>query len=104
VDACGKNLLTEWYRRLNVQAQIVRLAIWNIGPRGDKTYKEHRAIIEAMANNDQKTVRKAIKVHLDSIVSDFEKAIHQNENRLGEQEERKLPHGRRQLKIKNRIG
>ena len=27
VDACGKKLLTEWYQRLNDQAQIIRVAI-----------------------------------------------------------------------------
>ena len=100
VDACGKKLLTEWYQRLDVQAQIIRVAIWNIGSRGDKTYEEHRAIIEAMAAMDRKTARKAVKAHLDSIVSDFNQAILTNQTSLGEHGEWTLPHGRRQLKTR----
>ncbi|MBW2409623.1 MAG: GntR family transcriptional regulator [Deltaproteobacteria bacterium] len=98
VDACGKKMLTEWYQRLNVQAQIVRLAIWNIGPRGDKTYHEHRAIIKALEANDLKGTRKAIKVHLDSIIEDFNRVAPQDGENIGQTANGTLPHGRRQLK------
>jgi DNA-binding GntR family transcriptional regulator len=98
VDACGNKLLTEWYQRLNFQAHIIRLAIWNIGPRGDKTYKEHQAIIEAMATKDRTAARKAIKAHLDSIIKDFSQAAQKNGLTFGEQAEGRSHHGRRQLK------
>ena len=98
VDACGNKLLTEWYRRLNLQAHIIRMAIWNIGLRGDKTYEEHRAIIEAMTRKDQPAARKAIKAHLDSIIHDFNRAAQKNKLAFSEQAEGSLPHGRRQLK------
>ncbi len=98
VAACGKKLLAEWYQRLNDQAQIIRVAIWNIGSRGDKTYEEHRAIIEAMAAADPKAVRKAVKAHLDSILADFNQAIESNQIVLNDQRDGALPHGRRKLK------
>lgn len=98
VDACGNKLLTEWYQRLNDQAQIIRVAIWNIGSRGDKTYEEHRAIIEAMAAADQKAARTAVKAHLDSILADFYPAIQSNAAGLSDQSSGALPHGRRKLK------
>ncbi len=100
VAACGKKLLAELYQRLNDQAQIIRVAIWNIGSRGDKTYEEHRAIIEAMAAADQKAVRKAVKYHLDSIFADFNRAVKSNQIVLSGQRNGALPHGRRNLKTK----
>ncbi len=98
VDACGNKLLTEWYRRLNLQAHIIRLSLWKIGMRGDKTYEEHRLIIAAMKRRNQAAVRKAIKAHLDSIINDFNQAAQKNELDIYEHVEKTLPHGRRQLK------
>ena len=98
VDACGKKMLTEWYQRLNFQAQIIRLAIWNIGPRGDKTYQEHRAIIKAMEAKDLKDARKAVKAHLDSILDDFSRVAPADGLNIGGNADGTLPHGRRQLK------
>ncbi|MGD8291206.1 MAG: GntR family transcriptional regulator [Desulfobacterales bacterium] len=98
VDACGNKLLTEWYRRLNLQAHIIRLSLWKIGMRGDKTYEEHRSIIAAMKRRNQAAVRKAIKAHLDSIINDFNQAAQKNELDIYEQAGKTLPHGRRQQK------
>jgi DNA-binding GntR family transcriptional regulator len=90
--------VTEWYRRLNLQAHIIRLALWKIGMRGDKTYNEHQSIIVAMTRKDQPAVRKAIKAHLDSILNDFNQAAQRNELDVYEQVDRTRPHGRRHLK------
>jgi DNA-binding GntR family transcriptional regulator len=102
VDACGKKMLTEWYQRLNFQAQIIRLAIWNIGPRGDKTYHEHRAIIKAMEARDLKDARKAVKAHLDSILDDFTRVAPADGLNIGGNADGTLPHGRRQLKVNSK--
>ena len=103
VGACGNRLLAEWYHRLNSQAQVIRLSFWNIGPRGDKTYEEHAAIIKGIEQNDLNAMQVAIKEHLDSIRIDYLKAVKEKGAALGivEEGEAALPHGRRQLKGKD---
>jgi DNA-binding GntR family transcriptional regulator len=102
VGSCGNNLLIEWYTRLNTQAQIIRLSFWNIGPRGDKTFYEHDAIIQAIKKRDLPATHQAIKSHLDSIKVDYQKAVEEGLVTIGLIEEgpAELPHGRRQLKSK----
>ena len=75
VLACEHGILFELYSRLNLQAQIVRYSSWNIGPRGDKTYLEHDAIVRALENRNPIEARAAISNHLDSILNDFSNAI-----------------------------
>jgi DNA-binding GntR family transcriptional regulator len=98
VDACGNKMLAEWYQRLNFQAHIIRLVIWKIGLRGNKTYEEHNAIIKAMAHKNRPAARKAIKTHMDSILNDFIQMARKNELAYDDQTDVVLPHGRRQLK------
>ena len=102
VSVCGNNLLVEWYKRLNSQAQVIRLTFYNIGPRGDKTYNEHNAIVQGLADGRLGDVKLAIKNHLKSLVEDYRKAAKANPASLGLDEggEPALPHGRRQLKSK----
>ena len=77
---CKQSLLIELYSRLNTQAQIIRFASWNIGPRGDKTCNEHALLVEALANRDLKAARKSITSHLGSILKDFEQTIGDQDN------------------------
>ena len=98
VGACGNRLLTEWYERLNSQAQVIRLSFWNIGPRGDKTYREHAAIIEGLARQDLPASRRAIRAHLDSVIADFNHKIKSEEMELKSQGHPALPEGRRNRK------
>ncbi len=72
---CRHKLLIELYSRLNTQAQIIRYTSWNIGPRGEKTYTEHAAIVDALKDRDPVRGRIAIGNHLKSILHDFDKAI-----------------------------
>jgi hypothetical protein len=46
-----------------------------IGPRGDKTYNEHAAIIAAIRSTNLALAERAIDAHLKSIVDDFQVAI-----------------------------
>jgi DNA-binding GntR family transcriptional regulator len=72
---CEQSLLTELYSRLNTQAQIIRYASWNIGPRGDKTFNEHDDLVSALAERDLGAARHSIVAHLGSILNDFDQAI-----------------------------
>lgn len=75
VQNCRHSLLTELYSRLNTQAQIIRYTSWNIGPRGEKTYSEHAAIVQTLKDRDPARGRTAIGNHLKSILRDFDSAI-----------------------------
>ncbi len=100
VGASGHGALAAWYTSLNEQVQIIRYASWNIGPRGDQTYNEHAAIIDALEAGSQKAAREAVSAHLNSIRSDFRKAL--SASSIAEDELvggiRPNPHGRRKLK------
>ena len=69
------SLLIELYSRLNTQAQIIRYSSWNIGPRGDKTFSEHDALVAALAARDLEQCQDAIRGHLGSILHDFDSAF-----------------------------
>lgn len=94
---CGQSLLIELYSRLNTQAQIIRYASWNIGPRGDKTCNEHGALVTALEQRDIKSAKRAIGAHLGSILTDFDRSIesHGDEAVTMEATAAKLPSGRR---------
>ncbi|MFT5114933.1 MAG: DNA-binding GntR family transcriptional regulator [Parasphingorhabdus sp.] len=94
---CGQSLLIELYSRLNTQAQIIRYASWNIGPRGDKTYREHDELVGALELRDQVKSRRAIRAHLGSILNDFDQTIseEQHENTLQLNTAGELPDSRR---------
>ena len=77
---CGHGLLMELYSRLNTQAQIIRYSSWNIGPRGDKTYFEHDAIVKALKNRNAEHAKIAISAHLGSILRDFAKVVENNKS------------------------
>jgi DNA-binding GntR family transcriptional regulator len=100
VGACDNRLLKEWYQRLNSQGQVIRLSFWNLGPRGDKTYNEHAAIMKGLEKRDLALTRKALKDHLESIMMDYQQAVDEGNVDLGIVEDGaiELPHGRRQLK------
>ncbi len=78
---CDHGLLMELYSRLNTQAQIIRYSSWNIGPRGDKTYFEHDAIVRALKTRNAEDAKVAIGGHLGSILQDFAKFVENNESR-----------------------
>lgn len=71
IGATENQLLIELYRRLNTQSQLIRLASWNAGPRGNETYDEHLAIIAGLQNGDVVQTIGAIKDHLSSIIEAF---------------------------------
>lgn len=75
IQNCQHRLLIELYSRLNTQAQIIRYTSWNIGPRGEKTYNEHGAIVDALNDRDLAKGEAAIRAHLTSILRDFDRAI-----------------------------
>ena len=77
---CDHGLLMELYSRLNTQAQIIRYSSWNIGPRGDKTYFEHDAIVKALQARNAEEAKSAIEAHLGSILRDFVKVLEENES------------------------
>ena len=98
MQSCQQDLLIELYARLNTQAQIIRCSSWNIGPRGDKTFNEHQALIDALYKRDINFAIKAIKSHVGSIVVDFEQSIAGDENNsveIGRKQKVSLPSGRR---------
>lgn len=97
---CQQSLLAELYSRLNTQAQIIRYASWNIGPRGDKTFNEHDALVAALKMRDIDAARRAIVAHLGSILKDFDRSIdrHGEEPIFADQHSDHLPSGRRKLK------
>lgn len=76
--------LTAMYNRLNTQAQIIRFTSWDLGLRGDKTFDEHSAIIDALEKQDVLTGESAVVYHLNSILTDFN-------NRYGDQADRNEP-------------
>ncbi len=80
VASCDHGLLGELYARLNTQAQIIRYSSWNIGPRGDKTYFEHDALVRALEERNIVEARNAISAHLGSILQDFAKTIEKGEH------------------------
>lgn len=91
------SLLIELYSRLNTQAQIIRYSSWNIGPRGDKTFNEHAAIVNALEHRDLDEAEQAITAHLQSILKDFDIAIASNDDlkKLLLDDVKELPSGRR---------
>lgn len=93
------NLLIELYSRLNTQAQIIRYSSWNIGPRGDKTFNEHDAIVHGLKAREIKKTKNAINAHLRSILRDFDKAIASNKHleQLLVEDVTALPSGRRKV-------
>ena len=97
---CQHELLFELYSRLNTQAQIIRYTSWNIGPRGEKTYTEHDAIVDALKRHDVELGRNAIIGHLGSILTDFDNTISASEGEEADlfTEHDALPSGRRKLK------
>jgi len=93
---CQQSLLVELYSRLNTQAQIIRYASWNIGPRGDKTFNEHDALIEALAARNIDAARQSIVAHLGSILDDFDQTITSHDDTiLAGQQNDQMPSGRR---------
>lgn len=100
IQNCQHSLLVELYSRLNTQAQIIRYTSWNIGPRGEKTYDEHAAIIAALKVRDPAKGRAAIRDHLGSILRDFDSAIASNGVPAGTlaREPEPVPGGRRNFR------
>lgn len=75
LSGCDNLLLVDWYKKLNTQSQIIRLASYNAGPRGEQTYLEHKAIITALQNGDVEQTTAAVKGHLFSIESAFRQHV-----------------------------
>ncbi len=75
MGGCDNLLLVDWYKRLNTQSQIIRLASWNAGPRGEQTYLEHRSIIAGLQSGDVEKTLGAVKAHLLSIEAAFRQHV-----------------------------
>ncbi len=75
ISACDNILLIEWYKKLNTQSQIIRLASWNAGPRGERTCLEHKAIIAGLQVRNVKMTSLAIRAHLKSITEAFRQHV-----------------------------
>ncbi len=100
IGASGHAALAEWYTRLNEQVQIIRYSSWNIGPRGDKTYNEHAAIIDALSRNSVRAAKAATRTHLQSIRNDFRRVTEtgNSPDQITADAVLEMPHGRRKLK------
>lgn len=99
MENCRQNLLVEIYSRINTQAQIVRVASWSTGPRGNKTVNEHGALVDALSARDQGAARSAILSHLDSITQDFEHKLDKLEDNTSFLASQSRPTGRRKPRI-----
>jgi DNA-binding GntR family transcriptional regulator len=75
VRASGHQALSDWYIRLNAQAQIIRFTGWHIKARADKTFDEHARIIEALRRRDIASAKLAVQAHQASIRHDFAAAL-----------------------------
>jgi DNA-binding GntR family transcriptional regulator len=71
LSGCDNLLLVDWYKKLNTQSQIIRLASYNAGPRAEQTYLEHKAIITGLQKGDVEQAIVAVKAHLFSIETAF---------------------------------
>ena len=95
---CQHNLLIELYSRLNTQAQIIRFSSWNIGPRGDKTFNEHDALVGALTMRDLAAAKLSVAAHLGSILTDFDQTFNSSkgDDLLSTATQEQLPNGSRE--------
>ena len=64
IAASGNKAIVDWYKKISIQALLLRFAGWNVGPRGISTYNEHESIIQALRGGDADIAAQAIGDHI----------------------------------------